>query len=129
MLTARLAAKPLFRAGGYFFFALGALGAALPLLPTTGPWILAVWLLWKGEDPLARRLLDHPRFGNALKDWFEGGRICRMGKMAASAGMAAALVILHTAGTPPLALLAVGITLGAVSAWLWSRPLPEKRTL
>ena len=126
--SGRSSLRPVWRGAGYLCFGIGALGAALPLLPTTGPWLLAVWCLWKGDDPLARRLLDHPRFGRALRDWFEGGRISRKGKIAATAGMAAAVGIVALAGAASVLLAILAAVLGGVSAWLWSRPsaAPEK---
>lgn len=114
--------RPLWRAAGYASFAVGAAGAALPLLPTTGPWILAVWCLWKGDDPLARRLLDHPRFGRPLRDWFEHGRVCRAGKVAASLGMAGAVGVAAATGLGATPVLLLAALLLAVSAWLWTRP-------
>jgi uncharacterized membrane protein YbaN (DUF454 family) len=109
------------RGAGYAAFGVGALGAALPVLPTTGPWILAVWCLWKGEDPFARRLLDHPRFGRALRDWFEHGTLSRKGKLAASLGMAGAVGVVFIGGGLMLASCLTAALL-AVGAWLWSRP-------
>jgi uncharacterized membrane protein YbaN (DUF454 family) len=114
--------RPVWRAAGYLFFALGAAGALLPLLPTTGPWILAVWCLWKGDDPLARKLLDHPQVGTHLRRWFERGAICRGGKIAATAGMTVCVLAAGFAGLAALPLMVLAGLLASASLWLWSRP-------
>jgi len=117
--------RQIFRGLGYFCFVVGAVGAAVPLLPTTGPWILAVFLLWKGEDPLAARLLHHRRFGQPLQDWFETGAIRREGKIAACAGMTLAVVLMVVLGTPLWITALVGVLLAGVSIWLVRRPEPQ----
>ncbi|MEM1409323.1 MAG: YbaN family protein [Pseudomonadota bacterium] len=123
MMTASPRFRPVWRSAGYLFFGLGAAGIVLPLLPTTGPWILAVWCLWKGDDPLARKLLDHPRFGEPLRAWFEHGRISRRGKIAATAGMAVAMgLVVAFTGLPDLWLVGLAATLVAAAAWIWTRP-------
>ena len=114
--------RQIWRGVGYGFVALGAVGIALPVLPTTGPGIVGVWCLLKGGDPLAQRLLAHPRFGAALKAWFEGGRISRKGKVFATLGMAGAVAFAGLFGLTGLALAAPAILLSAVSLWLWRRP-------
>jgi uncharacterized membrane protein YbaN (DUF454 family) len=114
--------RPVWRGAGYLCFAVGAVGAAVPLLPTVGPWILAVWCLWKGDDPLARRLIQHPKAGPHLKRWFEHGVISRWSKIAATLGMAAGVVTAAFAGLGVVALALLTTFLAAVSVWLWLRP-------
>ena len=75
------------RALGGGFFALGAVGIFVPLLPTTGFWILAVMCWAKSAPALSARLLKHPRYGRGLHDWIEHGVIRRRGKVYAIGGM------------------------------------------
>ncbi|MEM6913744.1 MAG: YbaN family protein [Pseudomonadota bacterium] len=117
--------KHIFRGLGYLCFLVGAVGALLPLLPTTGPWILAVFFLWKGDDPMAHRLLNHPRFGRPLQDWFDHGAIRREGKIAACVGMAAAVVVLALTGAPLWVTVLVAVILSPVAFWLIKRPEPR----
>ena len=118
--------RQIFRGLGYLFFALGTVGAVLPLLPTTGPWILAVFFLWKGRDPLATRLLNHPRFGQPLQQWFDHGAVRREGKIAACLGMAASVALLAVTGQPLWITGFVAAVLLAVAIWLVRRPEPEQ---
>lgn len=48
---------------------LGIIGAVLPLMPTTVFLLLAVWLSVRSSPKLNRWLLEHPRFGPALKEY------------------------------------------------------------
>ncbi|NNU16162.1 YbaN family protein [Parvularcula sp. ZS-1/3] len=116
--------KLFWRALGYACLAIGAAGILLPLLPTTGPWILAVVFLIKGEDPMASKLLDHPRFGAPIRAWFERGEISRSGKIAASVGMALAVVSAAFLGMPPVAVGVMAVVLLGVALWLCRRPEP-----
>ncbi|MEM9810422.1 MAG: YbaN family protein [Pseudomonadota bacterium] len=114
--------QQIYRTLGYGFFALGALGAAVPLLPTVAPWIVAVWFLWKGNDPLAHRLLNHPQAGAHLRAWFERGEISRQGKIAASLGMGASLALTALFTHSMILLAGLALLLGGILIWLWQRP-------
>lgn len=56
---------------GHGFVGLGTLGAFVPVMPTTIFFILAAACYARGNPDLHRRLLAHPRFGPALRDWEE----------------------------------------------------------
>lgn len=58
-----------FLAFGYLCFALGFIGIFLPILPTTPFMILALWAFSKGSKRMHNWLLNHPRFGETLKQW------------------------------------------------------------
>ncbi|MEM0930348.1 MAG: YbaN family protein [Pseudomonadota bacterium] len=117
--------RQIFRGLGYLCFVIGAVGAVIPLLPTTGPWILAVFFLWKGEDPLATRLMTHPRFGQPLRDWFERGAIRREGKIAACVGMTVTVAVMAWLGAPLWVTIGVALLLCGVGVWLVLRPEPQ----
>ncbi|MCS4503475.1 hypothetical protein KBTX_02034 [wastewater metagenome] len=51
--------------------ALGMLGVALPLLPTTPFLLLAAYAASRSSPALARWLHEHPRLGPPLADWQE----------------------------------------------------------
>jgi len=54
---------------GWLMFALGFIGAFLPVLPTTPFMILALWGFSKGSDTLHNWLYNHPKYGATLRDW------------------------------------------------------------
>src|SRR5690606_6797076 len=73
---------------GLSFVALGFVGAFLPVLPTTPFLLLAVACFARSSPRLERWLLNHPRFGGALRAWREHGAIPRTAKLMATAGIA-----------------------------------------
>jgi uncharacterized protein len=54
---------------GGFFLALGVIGAFLPVIPTTGPLLVALWSFSKSSTRLHDWLYYHPRFGPPLQRW------------------------------------------------------------
>lgn len=54
---------------GYLFFAIGFVGAFLPLLPTVPFMILAAYFFHKGSPRLYHWLLSLPKVGPAIHEW------------------------------------------------------------
>lgn len=106
----------LFTAIGWVFVGLGALGAVLPVLPTTPFLLLAAWAFATGNPRLARWLEDHPRFGPLLADWRTHRIIPLYAKVAAVSMMAASLtwmVMFSTIAPWAVAAAAACMALGA----------------
>lgn len=61
--------RPLYLAAGWLALLLGAIGVALPLLPTTPFVILAAFFFSKGSERLHQKLLNQPTFGPIIKAW------------------------------------------------------------
>ena len=53
------------------------LNAFIPLLPTTVFLLIGAWALGKGAPEWRAKLVAHPRFGRALRDWDDGRRVSR----------------------------------------------------
>jgi len=112
--------RPLWKAAGLAFVAMGAVGAALPLLPTVPFLLLALFCFARGNPAWERRLLDHPRWGPPLLEWRQRRAISRRAKISALAAMSmGALVTWLTLGFPwVLVSLAV---LAIAGSWIWTR--------
>ena len=112
-------------------FATGIVGIFVPGLPTTVFILIAAYAAARGSDRLRAKLLAHPLFGPAIRDWEASGAVSRKAKRAASWTMLACTLVLIAlmAAFPahrwwmtalPIACMAV------VAAWLWRRPEPRQ---
>lgn len=106
--------------------ALGVVGIALPLLPSTPFLLAALWLFTRCSPKAEAWLLGHSVLGKPLRDWRKERAISRRHKGAALACMAASYVafLYTTAPDLPLALLVAGILLAA-AAFIVTRPVPR----
>jgi uncharacterized membrane protein YbaN (DUF454 family) len=77
----------LWRLLGMTSVTIGIINAFIPLLPTTVFLLIGLWAYGKGDPALRERLLNHPRYGNALRLWVDKRQISRKGKIAACCGI------------------------------------------
>lgn len=92
----------LFLALGYICFALGFIGLFLPILPTTPFMIVALWAFSKGSVKMHSWLLNHPRFGQSLRNWEQHKIIPLRAKIVAAifiAGSATYILFFSTIST------------------------------
>ena len=115
----------------YVALGLGIVGVFVPGLPTTVFILVSAWAAAQGSERLHRRLLAHPRFGPAIRDWQAHHAVSRKAKRAASWAMLACAAILFAVtllveghrwwmSALPIACMA------AVAWWLWRRPEPPR---
>lgn len=110
---------------GWLMVALGAIGAVLPVMPTTIFLILAVACFARCSPRLERWLLQHPRYGPPLRLWREQGAISRKGKAFAAAGMALGYLLFLYGSQPSLKLASgVGLFFLVSAGYVLSRPSP-----
>jgi uncharacterized membrane protein YbaN (DUF454 family) len=107
---------------GYLCLALAAIGAVLPLMPTTVFLIIAAWAFGRASPALRAKLLNHPRFGPALRAWQAHGVIGRPAKRAALAAMALSWVLLAVTVRDVTASTITGGCLLAVALFITTRP-------
>lgn len=113
---------PLWRGLGLVFFACGAVGIFLPLLPTTIFWILAAGCFARGSPHLRERILRDRRFGPAIRDFLEHRVLSRRGKWLAIGGMYASLALsTWLANLPPAWWGGIGAALLPVAIYLATR--------
>lgn len=108
-------------AGGAAFSA-GAVGAFLPLLPTVPFMLLAAFCFARGSDRFHDWLVDHPRFGPAIRDWRESGAISRRGKRAALVAVGFSLVLSLSLAVPGHIVALQLLALGGVVVFVLTRP-------
>lgn len=115
----------LWRILGFTSVGIGMINAFIPLMPTTVFLLIGAWALSKGSPEWRAKLIAHPRFGRALRDWEDGRRVSRRGKRLAALGMAVGWIILVVwQGISPWT-SGVGVLLATIATWLWRRPEPR----
>lgn len=107
---------------GWLMLGLGIAGALLPLMPTTLFLILAAWCFARSSPRLEAWLLEHPRFGAALRGWRDHRVIAPRAKALACTGMAIGLAIFFITVRPSF-WLGLGVTamIGLCAAYVLSR--------
>ena len=70
---------------GWFFVILGAIGAVLPILPTTIFLIIALGIFSKSSPKFHQMLLNNKWFGQGLRQWEETQSISKQSKIKATA--------------------------------------------
>ena len=94
--------RPLYKGLGFVALGLGAIGAALPIMPTVPFLLLAVYFFARSSPELEQRILDHPHWGPHVKDWRERRAISRRSKTMAIGAMATGRPPLQAKRTPGL---------------------------
>lgn len=116
----------LFLCLGWFFVALGIVGAFLPVLPTTPFLLLAVACFARSSPKLEAWLMNHPKFGAPLRNWREKGAIPRRAKITAVSMMSASYAIFWFATSPPFWRAAlVAALMIAPAIYVATRPEPD----
>jgi uncharacterized membrane protein YbaN (DUF454 family) len=111
---------------GFVALALGALGIALPLLPTTPFILLAAFAFAQSSEKLHQWLLDHNVFGPLIDNWQRHGAISRRAKLLSVVSMAAVLVISVAMALPMVVIIVQVVVLGAAALFILTRPLPPE---
>jgi uncharacterized membrane protein YbaN (DUF454 family) len=120
----------LYLAVGGVMFGFGALGLAVPGLPTTGFWLIAAFCFARSHPAACRWIYKRGHTGEMIRLMIEERSLTRSAKRRASAGIvlgiALSLVILYLTGTlSPLVLagLLVSIPIALLVVWWCFRTL------
>ena len=117
-----IAARAIWFAIGCGALALGALGVALPLLPTTPFIIVAAFAFGKSSPRLQIWLEESRMFGPVIADWRGHGAIAPRFKVMAIVMMFAAFGLSFAMSVAPLVLTVQAIVITAAAAFILSRP-------
>lgn len=110
---------------GWLLVTIGVIGAFLPVLPTTPFLIMAVACFARSSPRLEAWLLNHPKFGQPLRDWREKGAIPRNAKIAAVLMMTASYGIFWFGTSPPFwRAVIVAAVMIAPALFVVTRPEP-----
>ncbi|OFW65974.1 MAG: hypothetical protein A2Z12_02085 [Actinobacteria bacterium RBG_16_68_21] len=109
--------RPLYFILGTAFLVIGIVGVFLPLIPTTGPLLLAAFLFARSSERMHRWLVKHPRFGRFISDFQNGRGIPMRTKVIAVASMSAAFIYSIGWVLPNLPWRAAMVLIWAWAAW------------
>ena len=112
--------RPLYLAIGMICVALGAIGAALPIMPTVPFLLLAVFCIARSNPALEQRILDHPTWGPQVKDWRERRAISRRSKVMAIGAMSVGAAFTWFTFGIPLIYVSLAV-LGVCGTWIATR--------
>ncbi len=107
------------------FITLGAIGAILPGMPTTVFLVLAAWAASKGWPQMDQWLLNHPKYGQTLRNWREHGTVPRKAKWVASLMMLVSATMMLFTPAPFWVKVFTNTVMLVVACWLWLRPEPQ----
>lgn len=111
---------------GWFFVALGIIGAFLPVMPTTPFLLLAVACFARSSPKLEAWLMNHPKFGPSLRNWREHGAISRKAKIMAISLMSVSYAIFWFGSSPPFwRAVIVAALMIAPAIFMLTRPEPR----
>lgn len=102
---------------GWFFFALGAIGAVLPVMPTTPFMLLALWAFSQSSERFHNWLYNHRFFGPPLQKWKQYRVIPLSAKIVSVSFMSISLVYMTLYVSVPIWLLLIVVTLMVYGAW------------
>jgi uncharacterized membrane protein YbaN (DUF454 family) len=111
---------------GLLFFAIGAIGVVLPLLPTTPFLLLAAFCFTRSSPKLHKWLHEHPTFGPLINNWNQYGSIDRRSKTIATIVILLTTIATVIIGAPRWALAAQLVVLGIAATFVLTRPSPPR---
>ncbi|MFC3033299.1 YbaN family protein [Pseudoalteromonas fenneropenaei] len=112
---------------GILFVVLGFIGMALPVMPTTVFFILALYCFTRSNPQLANWLLTHPKFGPSLQLWQQHQIIPIKGKCLAGTGMLIGFALLCFSSAPIWVIALVACIEIAVLYYICTRPSAAPR--
>ena len=117
------------KALGLLLVALGIVGIALPIMPTTIFFILALTCFTRSSPALEHWLLNHPRYGTTLQQWQIHKVVPIKAKCYAAIGMLIGFVFLLYSSAPVWVIYLVAVIELSVLVYLILRPSkPPKPT-
>lgn len=115
--------NPFFLGLGWFCVGLGALGIALPFLPTTPFLLVAVWAFSKSSPELAERIRNHRLAGPFVRDWQDEGIIPPGAKVLAMVMMASSLAYIALgSGAPAWVVWGWALVVAGAATFILTRP-------
>ena len=111
---------------GLSALALGAIGAVLPLLPTTPFILVAAFAFARSSDRLHSWLIGHGTFGPLIDNWQRYGAISRSAKTAGILSIFAVFAVSLIVGVSTTTLTVQAVVLSMSAIFIVTRPEPPQ---
>ena len=120
-------AKPLYLALGWVCVFLGAVGALVPLMPTTVFLLVAAWAFSRSSERWHTWLREHAHFGETIRIWEEHHAMPRRAKRIAFVTLAASYALTALVYGPfSWAAIIGGVCIAAVAIYIAHIPVVNK---
>jgi uncharacterized membrane protein YbaN (DUF454 family) len=108
---------------GWLMLGIAFIGVAVPVIPTTGPVILAAFLFSRSSDRFDRWLLNNRFFGQIVRDWRAGAGFSIRAKVVAVAAIMTTFTIsvVFAVHSTPGRVLMIGLGC-AIAVFVVTRP-------
>jgi uncharacterized protein len=116
------------KVAGLLFVVIGIVGIALPVMPTTPFFILALACFTRSSPTLEQKLLNHPRYGITLQQWQAHQVVPLKAKYYAAIGMLLGFVLLLYSAPPLWVVYLVATIEISVLIYLILRPSTPPQT-
>lgn len=107
---------------GWLGLGLGAIGLALPVVPTVPFLLVSAWAFSHSSPELRARIRNHPKYGPTVRAWQERGVIARPAKIWAVVAMSAGVGFSYWLGLDPRLVAIQAAICVAVAIFVVSRP-------
>ncbi len=115
---------------GWLWVGIAFVGVLVPVLPTTGPILLAAFLFSKSSDRFDHWLLTNRFFGGIVYDWRSGNGFTVRAKMVAVGAITASFGITTIwFVTAPYARLAMWLLAASIATFVVTRPTKTGSTI
>lgn len=124
-----LVSRPVIALAGWCFLVVGLIGFFSPVLPGTIFLILALSCFASTNPRVEQWMLDHPRFGQVLRDWRANGTMRRRTKTIAISFLTLGLAISITMVPSWVVKGLLGLTWVVLTWYIARRPEPSEAEL
>jgi uncharacterized membrane protein YbaN (DUF454 family) len=121
-----LVSRALYASIGMVFVAVGLIGVVVPILPSTGPFILAAWCFSRSSTRMERWVLGLPKVGPLVRDYRAGLGMPMRAKVLAIGSIIVACSLSAVLALDSWWLRALVVGLGAVGCVVvWRTPTAQ----
>jgi uncharacterized membrane protein YbaN (DUF454 family) len=108
---------------GWLFFALGAIGAVLPVMPTTVFMLMSLWAFSKSSQRFHDWLYNHRIFGPSLQQWKQNHIIPLKAKVTAIFFMSCSMTyLLAYSSAPTWAIASAAVLMLYAAIFILTKP-------